>query len=214
MNFVFIVLVSIIGGTFVSMAVLTAIRAKRYRAGKRWLTAIGGILLALGGLGFFGSAFSAGGGLNWLPASFEWPIGHASGVETTKDGTHVVLHMASGRIQIYDQNWKFVRGWHVKAGGGAFRIRLTDADQIEVVTARGRMRYHYNLDGALLSQEKVDSQNYPGFADIGVSANVPTRWWLWMFTSPVYSWLVGAAGGILLALSSRIRSKPESILTA
>ena len=175
--------------------------------------AIGGMLLAIGGLGFFGAAFSAVGGLNGLPPGFEWPIGHASGVIVTRNGDHVVPHAPSGRIQIYDRDWKFIRGWHIEAGGGAFHIRMTDDDQIEAVTARGRMRYHYSSEGALLSQEKFDSQNYPGFSDAGVSADVPTHWWLWVFTNPFHSWLVGAVGMILLAISGKITAKSESMPT-
>ena len=75
-------------------------------------------LLLIGVTGFLGAGFSSAGGLNWLPSSFEWPVGSVDGVVTTKDGLHVVPHTPSGRIQIYDSGWHFTRGWRVDAGGG------------------------------------------------------------------------------------------------
>ena len=182
-----------------------AVRSKGHTAGRRFLMAVGGILLALGGFGFFGTALSAFGGLRWLPASFEWPVGSARGVVVTRDGMHVVPLTASGRIQVYDRDWRFLRGWYVDASGGVFVLRPADTNQIEVITARRQMRYVYSLDGSLLSQERYAPRSYSDFPASGVSAAVPTRWWLRMFTNPAWSWAVGVTGGALLFLADRTK---------
>jgi len=155
--------------------------------------------MAIGGLGFFGTALSATGGLAWLPSNFEWPAGFATGILTMTDGKQVVPLTAAGRIQVYDSEWRFLKGWYVDAGGGIFKIRPKD-NEIEVITSRGRMRYLYAIDGSLLSQDSYAPQSYADFPTPGRSAVVPTRWWLWLFSSPFYSWATGATGMILLIL--------------
>jgi hypothetical protein len=194
-----IVLVLVIGGMFVGGSLLLACRSQKKSRRKKALTACGGVLMAIGGLGFFGTALSASGGLRWLPSNFEWPVGFASGVLIMTDGKQVVPLTAAGRIQVYDSEWRFLRGWYVDAGAGIFKIRPKD-DKIEVITARGRMRYLYTIDGSLLSQDSYAPQSYADFPAHGPSAVVPTRWWLWLFSHPFFSWATGAAGMLLLIL--------------
>src|SRR5262249_50277691 len=102
-----ILLVVLIGGTFIISAALIPFSSERGRGWRRWLTTTASCLLVVGAAGFFGSALSAAGGLNWLPSSFEWPVGYASGVVSTPEGLHVVPHTPSGRVQVYDANWSF-----------------------------------------------------------------------------------------------------------
>ena len=97
----------------------------------------------VGAAGFFGSALSAVGGLNWLPHSFEWPVGYAGGVVSTSEGLHVVPHTPSGRIQVYNANWTFRTGWHVDAHAGAFKLLAPAEGRLDVITSRGR--WHYAL---------------------------------------------------------------------
>src|SRR5437773_3218687 len=78
---------------------LLATKADRW---ERLILYLAPFCLAIGAIGFFGSALSATGGLNWLPASFEWPVGTADNVVATADHFFVVPHTPSGRIQIYD----------------------------------------------------------------------------------------------------------------
>src|SRR5436853_384195 len=82
------------------------------RGWRRWLTITASCLMVVGAAGFFGTALSAAGGLNWLPSSFEWPVGYTGGVVSTSQGLHVVPHTPSGRVQEYDANWSFLTGWH------------------------------------------------------------------------------------------------------
>ncbi len=202
-----ILLILLIGGTFVGGAAYSAFRAKELTGGKRLATAAGYGLMAVGGLGFFVSPLSSLGGLQWLPSSFEWPVGSARGILVMPDGRHVVPHTASGRIQVYDAAWRFLRGWHVDAGGGVFVLRNAATNQIEVITARRHLRYLYELDGSLVSQATYSPRRYSDLTASGISSDVPTRWWLWLFTSPAHSWIVLALGGLLLLLAGRMKAK-------
>jgi hypothetical protein len=176
------------------------------RGARRWLTVLAAALIMIGALGFFGTALSALGALSWLPASFEWPIGLASGVVTTGDRYYVVPHTSSGRVQVYDRDWKFLRGWSLVSGGtGGFKLYVTDTNHVHVVTLRGRMHYTYDLRGKLLTSENYADIGitYASFPDDGVSCDVPTPIWLWFFSSPLFSWFAAMAGMCLLAFKEK-----------
>lgn len=118
MKFLFIALVLLFGGVFIYGAVSAALSRDVEPGWRKWATIAASGFVVIGGLGFFGSALSAGGGLNWLPRSFEWPVGYTDGAVSTPTGMHIVPLTPSGRVQVYDANWTFVTGWFVDAGGG------------------------------------------------------------------------------------------------
>lgn len=190
-------------------ALSLACSARKETRWNRLLLYIGPVFLAVGAIGFFGSALSSIGGLNWLPQSFEWPVGNAKGVVTTTDHFFVVPHVPSGRVQIYDANWKFLRGWHVDARGGSFRLYMSNGNQINVITSRGRHHYMFDLDGTLVRNEPYSQAAYDSFPKEGSSYAVPTAPWFWVFTSPVCSWLAIAFGGFLLFLKNRLARRTE-----
>ena len=206
----------------VGVAVI-AFRSLRRRGLSRWLGLFASVLLFVGATGFLGAGFSAAGGLNWLPNSFEWPVGSVDGVITTKDGSHVVPHTPSARIQIYDSEWSFIRGWHVDASGGVFKLDVTADGAIEVFTARGDWRYVFTTEGQLVSKEKYSPPSlYSSLPERGERAEVPTAPWLWTFTSPILSWIAAICGmgectGLqtgrrngCCAMSSNGRAAPQS----
>jgi hypothetical protein len=172
-----------------------AYKSARRRGLARWLGLVASFLLLLGATGFFGAAFSAMGGLNWLPNSFEWPVGSVDGVVKTREGLYVVPHTSSGRIQIYDREWRFLHGWHVAAGGGVFKLDVNPEGAIVVFTARGNWRYLFTKDGQLISKEKYSPPTlYSSLPERGERADVPNAPWLWSFTNPLLSWIVVVFG--------------------
>ncbi|HEY1684903.1 MAG TPA: hypothetical protein VGG19_09075 [Tepidisphaeraceae bacterium] len=208
MKYIFILIILVIG----SVWVLAALRAIFDRDGKplwRWLMGmVAGALMAVGIVVFLSGGLSAAGGLNWLPTTFEWPAGHVSGVLTMQHGEHVVPLPDAGRIQIYDRQWRFVRGWHVEASGGDFKMVPAGNDQFDVYTAKrvkGGQCAHYvfSIDGRLISQSSYpnDADTYNAVPNVGVAAVVPTRIWLWVFSSPLYGWEMAIVGMLLLAVS-------------
>ncbi len=199
-----IVLAGVIGSLVVTAAVRSALAYSR-RPRRNALAAVGCTLAALGGLGFCGLVFSGFGGLRWLPASLEWPVGSVRGALTMADGTHVVpVPVAGNKVQLYTPDWRFLRGWYVPAwGGGQFHLQLAQSNRFEVITRRNAMRYLYNLDGFVVSEESYAPKAFEGFSESAEKVQVPTRWWLWMFTSPIHPWLVMGAGVLLVLLATR-----------
>ncbi|MGZ4873487.1 MAG: hypothetical protein ACXV99_16475 [Candidatus Angelobacter sp.] len=159
-----------------------------------WLVAIAGLFLMVGAGGFFAAGLSATGVIT-LPDSFEWPPGYVRGVTETSDGNHVVPLVPAGRLQIYDSQWHFIRGWHVDASGGDFSVACLPAGEIVVFTARGHQRLSFTENGKLtLATTLPESFVSP---QLGRSIVVPTSPLLWIFSSPFLSWgvaLIGMAG--------------------
>ena len=193
-----IILVLSIGGVFVAGCAWAPFASPRLRGWRRAGFHVGSLLAVVGSLGFFGNALSDVGGLNWLPGSFEWPAGYVSGVATTSDGLFVVPHTPSGRVQVYDSDWKFLRGWHVDAGAGTFKLRSSGTDRIEVFTARGQWHYVFDESGALISRKNYTPETYSSLDGAGQSVVVPTAPWLWVFTHPGISWAALFVGIIVM----------------
>ena len=143
-----------------------------------------------------------------LPASYEWPAGYVSGVVTAADGTHIVPLMPSGRLQIYDAKWHFIRGWNVDAGGGNFKVGLSPDGVIEVFTARGEHHYSFTQGGQLISSETF-AEPYSSLPE-GESVVIPTSPLLWVFSSPFLSWGVALVGFVGVAILKKSRPKPPA----
>lgn len=185
----------------------------RYRRGPIWvrlLTLPAGFLLAVGAIGFFGTGLSAFGGMNWLPRSFQWPVGRAEGVISLPNGDHVVPLIPANRIQVYDRNWRFLRGWHVDASGGIFSLASSGQNRIDVFTARGSVHYVFTAEGDLVSRTANAPNAVPGPTQNGRSVLVPTRIWLWVFSGPFYSFAAIVPGMLLMMfIQMRIGGQTE-----
>lgn len=148
----------------------------------------------VGGGGFAASALSAM-GIIPLPDSFEWPPGYVRGITEAFDGNYVVPLVPAGRLQIYDSQWHFIRGWHIDASGGDFTVACSPNDEILVFTGRGRRRYTFTETGKLISATLLPESFV--FPEPGQYIEVPTSRLLWIFSSPFLSWglvLIGALG--------------------
>jgi hypothetical protein len=169
-----------------------------------WIVAAMGLLVLTGFGGFFAAGLTAE-GIFRLPNSFEWPAGYVDGIESLPDGKYVVPLEPSGRLQIYDANWHFLRGWQVDAHAGGFWVECPPDGYIEVYTNRGSHHYTYTANGDLLSsQTYTQGSNLP--PEHGPYTVVPTGALGWIFSSPFISWAVGVLGFIGLALVKKFRT--------
>lgn len=192
-----------------AFAISVAVHGWKLSRGKRLVSLLSCIFLLVGTWSFLGASAAATGALPWIPNSFEWPVGWSSGVATTTDGLYVVPHEPAGRVQLYDQNLRFVRGWQVGAFGGSFKVASGSDGRIEVHTARQDMLYVFDSTGRLLSSTKNPPQDF-GSVPQGRSMTIPTPWWGWPLVSPAFDMPVVLAG-MLLALPAFVEAKQRRL---
>ena len=208
----FIALVLLIGGGVLFGAVLAFLEAVRNRRRKpmwRSNAHIAAALLVLYGMvGFFGAALSATGGLRWLPRTTQFPMGFVDGAVTDRAGNFYCPSTSFGRIQVYDRNRQFLYGWFVDASGGSFRIHMDPEDRLEVVTARGRTRYLFDLHGKHISRSHYPPKSYSDFDHWkGVPVWIPNPIFLLPLSSPFGSLGTALLGIVVLNWTGRKKKR-------
>ena len=160
---------------------------------KHRVAIVGTILVVLGATPLIANKLEVVDLMNWLPAAFEWPAGFAP-VASMPGGVHIVSLIPTGRIQIYDRDWRFVRGWHVTTFGDVFRAAPIAEDRIEVVSEHGLRQYVFSLSGDLIATESYAPVSSSLLKSFTKSRYVPTHWWLFPFSDPSWSipiWAIG-----------------------
>lgn len=155
-----------------------------------------GLLGSYGAVGFFAAQLSASGGFNSLSPTTEWPVGYSSDIKTTASGFHLVPLNGAARVQVYDSNWKFVRAWVVGTSGVNFKVDISDADQVDVISPRGSSRY--DLSGQYI--ERRSSTRYDAVTP-GTSHLFKTPIWLWVFANQFVAFSAYTIGSGLWALA-------------
>jgi hypothetical protein len=188
------VFIALFSCVWLFLAGLEIVRQVKRGGRVNWLVSIAGLFLMVGAGGFFAAGLSAMGVVT-LPDSFEWPSGYVRGVVQTQDGKYVVPHIPAGRVQLYDSQWRFIRGWHVDASGGDFSVACLPTGEIVVFTARGNQRLSFTENGKLILATTLPKSFVRPQPER--SMVVPTSPLLWIFSSPFLSWgvaLIGMAG--------------------
>lgn len=123
----------LIGFTVVWLGLAIRGTVREFKSGQanNWLIVAFGALTVLGAGGFFACMLSAEGILK-LAKHREWPAGYVEGIAKTSQGEYIVPLVPSGRIQLYDSQWHFLRGWNVDAEGGEFTVHSAPDHDIEV----------------------------------------------------------------------------------
>jgi hypothetical protein len=204
-NPIFGLVLALFGGVWTYFLLRDVCREFKPGGRRNWFVGSMGALVLVGACGFFGSGMSAVGFLK-LPNSLEWPAGNVCGVQTRNDGKHVVPLVPSGRVQIYDATWHFLRGWHVGAHGGDFKVECPATGRIEVYTGRGQHHYSYTENGELISVASYSEGDSP--QDLaGSCVVVPTSPLGWVFSSPFFSWGTAVIGIAGLAIFKKLKSE-------
>jgi hypothetical protein len=191
--------------------ILQAIRLTFSREKSWWrfgLKLVASSCLLVGAFGFFGSALSSAGALNWLPESFEWPSSGSDNSLQLPDGEYVVPHTASGRVQVYGADLAFVTGWTINASGGVFALAPSEGANFYVFTARNNQKYEYDSLGDLVSSTNYRGA-YPAEHNSHQSIKLDVSPFLWPFTDPFAAWLFAALGIGLAIISDKLKVRGQ-----
>jgi hypothetical protein len=209
MNTVVIVLIAV---AFIGAAVLYLAEAIRQQPERSTATVTIGIaglmLLAYGIIAFFGAFLSATGGLPWSSENTAIPMWHVDGAVIDADGMIYCPSTPWGRVQLYDRDKRFVRGWTVNAFGGTFRLHIDRDNHLEVATVRRRMLYVFDRQGRLLSSASYEPRSDSDFDGWrGTTVTIPTPLYLLPFTHPFFAWATALVGMVMLRSTTRARRR-------
>jgi len=169
------------------------------------------LLMIFGGEGFFLFGLVTANIIK-LPDSFEWPAGHVGGVARTLEGHFVVPLQFPARVQLYDSNLRFVRGWHVETGGESFTVASSAEGTIDIYRGLGQIRDSYTEAGDFVSTENIYMPDFllrsrSTDRPSGEMISVPTPLWRVLIFNPFFIWLVavfGVAGRFFLGRESKL----------
>ncbi|MGF1879259.1 hypothetical protein L4D77_28855 [Photobacterium frigidiphilum] len=167
------------------------------------LTIVSSTFFLCGLLVFFAPIFYRSGHLSWISSGAEWPIGHASNVLVTKDGTYIVPHDSTGRVQIYNKDLDYIRGWFIDDNGGTFTLLPIGDTSFSVYVVRGRNNIEYDVYGNQLSLKR----NVKRDSDVpkqGIDIDIPTPIYLLPFTSPFMASIFALFGGLIMYIRDKM----------
>lgn len=122
------------------------------------LRSIASVFLVIGGIGWLGDILITNRKSPFIGSETELPLGRLEGIVVDSQGNIYCGSQSYGRIQQYDAQGNFTRGWFIKTAGGAFRMQINKEDQLLVATARTDLFATFDQDG-----DMVDLQtNLPG----------------------------------------------------
>lgn len=209
MRAVYIFLLLLIGGGFVFAAIMALFTSSRESRPRRLLRALCVCLTVYGALAFFGQLLSAIAG-PWFPGdSWESPMGYVGGVVTDSAGRYIAPHSPTGRIQVYDRDRRFVRGWSADGGAKPLKLRVIEDDKIEVFTVRESQRLIFAPDGTLLERGTYGAEVLWDDLPSGPSQAMvfDTPWILWPFSHPFIAWPLMFAGLVGFGVVSKKKAR-------
>jgi len=131
------------------------------------IIAIFACLLTVCGIIGFVSGFLVSFGLyKAIPDSFEMPLGDLTGIAVDSEGNIYCGTPFYSRVQVYDIEGKFLYGKCFDSSGGAFKIKINENDQLEVMTYRGHKKLLFSKNGTLLNERSNVSTFKVGFENV------------------------------------------------
>jgi hypothetical protein len=129
--------------------------------GVRWCFQVfAGILALLGAFGFVNGIFAASGYNPWTSQSTELPLGELRSIAVDSHG-HIYCGLEFyGRVQVYDRDGHFLRGWFIDGHGKPFRMRMNARDELEVLSVGSRSLLVYGNDGVKVSEKPLGTDDY------------------------------------------------------
>lgn len=158
-------------------------------------TYLGVLLFAVGTAAFFSGAVASG-----LPPDFNFPIGFASHSFQNDEGNHIVYDRSIDRVQIYNPNWDFIRGFPVFPLGGSSKATLSDDGMLIILKRRSPdpEKIIFSIDGTEISRGAISAQEFLSMKDSRGINYITTPIYLLPFTNPLVGWIMALIGSILL----------------
>jgi hypothetical protein len=195
----------------------------------------GGTLAAAGLIGFIAGGVVAFAGDSLPLRSIEFPLGDVQDMAVDPSGNVVLALGFYGRIQVYDAQGRFQRGWSAEARGGSFTVAVDDSGLISSYASRRGSTLVFNPDGRVITTADSGSQRGHGETAIAtadgsvltlrhrflwptlvrekngvVSVLVTGPWYLRPFTGPVPTWLLMMVGVLVSARKRRLGRPTEA----
>lgn len=101
-----------------------------------------------------------------IPDTFEMPLGDLKGIAVDSEGNIYCGAQFYSRVQVYNIEGKFLYGKCFDSSGGAFKIKINEKDQLEVMTFRGHRRLLFSREGTLLNERSNVSTFKVGFENV------------------------------------------------
>jgi len=121
------------------------------------------ILFIVAILGWFGSTLIRK--TDIVQPNTELPYAHLRGIVVDEQNNIYLGVQYFGRIQMYDAQGCFQKGWFIESDGGLFRLKTNDQGQLEVATARTNLHYTFDQNGNIISVTE-NSESFDNFTEI------------------------------------------------
>lgn len=95
--------------------------------------------------------------LKHIPSDFELPLGKLNSIAVDSDENVYLASENSRRVQVFDKNGKFIKGWFIELGRGNLGLNIDKNDNLEVY--RGSNLYIYDSEGNYMKQEDLSSSD-------------------------------------------------------
>ncbi len=117
---------------------------------------LGGALVAIGATGFLGGFMAAAGASAYVPSGVALPLGAVQSWHVDTAGNIYLALAFYGRVQQYDAQGRYIRGWAVPTSGGPLTLASADPGEIAVYAARPERRFLYDTAGQSLGSISAD----------------------------------------------------------
>lgn len=193
-----------------------------------------GALLLLGFVGWFGGALMLIHKPGWISSNTQLPLGDLHCIAVDSQGRIYCGLGFYSRIQVYDDQGRFLRGWWIDATG-RLRLHMAEGDRLEVEAIRRDRIFTFDPNGTLIEsrqeteaqREDFDRRDQLPVADArgrtfavrsklfwprvvredqaGRTTIISMPWYLWPIMGPLPAWLFFFVGILLLGLTNILR---------
>ena len=175
------------------------------RLARRATTLASVVVFVYGALAFGVPAFIGAVQPTGIGARTELPMGWVENAFVDRDGTIYCASTPWSRVQVYNRDKRFLRGWFVDASG-ALMIRLDADGHVRVLAARNPGReFVFDTQGQRLWTESYAVRKLHDCEIAEDFVTIPTSWYLLPFAHPELGWLVCFLGMAMIIVTSKRR---------